>query len=125
MRTRYLEQVKNELDLRIERFQRPLAVPLDKRPVMASHHLDVLLRHRLLPHPGGFEGLRRVAVVLPADEQSLAGRRGSSDRGIGLDTAPWESGDPRGVGVSFVSVRNGDSGAPGKGSRVPVLTVVR
>jgi hypothetical protein len=28
----------------------------------AAHHLDVLLRHRLRPQPGGFEG--RVAVSI-------------------------------------------------------------
>ena len=41
--------------------------PLAKGVVDAAHRLDVLLRHRLLRQPGGFEGLGRDRKRLKAD----------------------------------------------------------
>ncbi|MGH2961862.1 MAG: hypothetical protein ACRDL3_06690 [Solirubrobacterales bacterium] len=45
------------LPLDVEFLQQRFDVSAVKRVKRAFESLDVLLRHRLLPHPGGFEGL--------------------------------------------------------------------
>ena len=88
-----------------------LALP--ERGDKSPRDFDVLLRHRLrsisrrstafhakqdccfsskaavclLPQPGGFEGLLRIAVVPPIEEQPLAFRRDRGCRDVGLDFA--------------------------------------
>jgi len=48
-----------------------------------TDHLDVLMRHRLLQQPGGFEGKCAIAEVVPYDELAVLEREESSD-GNGL-----------------------------------------
>src|SRR5436190_337733 len=48
-----------------------IVAPID-RLVVLSHDLDVLLRHRLLPQPHGFEGLSTVTKDLLAHYEPVA-----------------------------------------------------
>src|SRR5512133_1184277 len=50
--------------IRIERLDE-----VDRAGVEPPHDLDVLLRHRLLPQPGGFEGITAVGVCTEASDQ--------------------------------------------------------
>src|SRR4030095_13446448 len=54
--------------------------------------LQVLLRHRLLPQPHGFEGVTVVTVVLEMGEQPVSVARQDRHRTLSLDPAP-SSGD--------------------------------
>jgi hypothetical protein len=50
-------------------------------------YFDVLLRHRLLPQPGGFEGLSLIHVALNADHVSIVHLKEDCRIGLELDPA--------------------------------------
>src|SRR5512132_705527 len=72
-RLRYVVVV--DLNLRVESFKGRFQVAAYVRVVGTAHDLHVLLRHRLLPQPGGFEGLCLGA------EQPIAHELAASNRG--------------------------------------------
>src|SRR5512132_3391046 len=55
--TEYWSNRRSPLNVGIHRLQDPVQVAARERLKPSSQNLDVLLRHRLLRQPGGFEGV--------------------------------------------------------------------
>ena len=64
--------VGNPFGVRVHQFRRACHILGVHRPVEPKHHLHVLLRHRLLPQPGGFEGLTLVGEAAESDNLPIA-----------------------------------------------------
>src|SRR5215212_487091 len=72
----WVENVLRKIDddLGIEKLRRLHEIPLAPEAVAAAHYLDVLLRHRLLRQPGGFESFLGGWVPDHRADRSVADR---------------------------------------------------
>src|SRR5262245_28690253 len=62
------------LDFRVTEFDGSRELVASPRPIEAPHDLHVLLRHRLLLEPGGFEGFLPLGVLIHTRDLPLAQR---------------------------------------------------
>src|SRR5215216_584094 len=76
------ENVRVEYRIEVATLQR-----FSERLEPPPHDLDVLLRHRLLPQPGGFEGFLAVVEVLLADDPPRTKGEEREQRTADVDTA--------------------------------------
>jgi hypothetical protein len=58
----------------------------DHVPERVAHHLDGLLRHRLLPQPGGFEGVLELLIETGPHDRAVADRPDPDAASLDLDS---------------------------------------
>src|SRR5215211_6209351 len=85
----WVENVLRKIDdnLGIEKLRRLHEIPLAPEAVAAAHYLNVLLRHRLLRQPGGFEGLVRIGVAVDPHEPPVGDDEHGREAAGDLDVA--------------------------------------
>jgi hypothetical protein len=81
------DQERDSLHVGVHQRQKGTEVVSVNSVVDAMRQLDVLLRHRLLRHPGGFEGILNAPTDRTLDQEAVSNSIGDSDADVGFDPA--------------------------------------
>src|SRR5215208_4478101 len=79
----HLRGIELEISGERMRWKSLVTLPLDR-----AHHLDVLLRHRLLPQPDGFEGLAGFLIEPDSGDTAAANLENKGAPRDSLDAIP-------------------------------------